>query len=177
MVKTFTQIFKRLQYLTLALAAGILTYATLVIISNIDLLQNTLTRSDFSFGVKTAILSTAFHNSFIVSGITTTLLALLMGVNIAVITYYFKHKISAFRARSSATSIVGIVIGVFGLGCAACGSFIITSLIPFFGLGAIFSFLPFHGEEFGVIGILLLLTSLYLTLREIQNPAICRIAE
>ena len=175
MAAVFQSIFKRPKYLILLVLSSVVAYLLLVVVSNINLFQNTLFRGDFTLDVKAAVFTTAIANSLLVSGSTTILLAVLLGFNIAAITFYFRNKISKFRAHSSATSIVGIIAGIFGLGCAACGSFIITSLIPFFGLGTLFTILPFHGVEFGFIGILLLCISLFLTLREIQNPAVCNI--
>lgn len=176
MLKTISLILKTPKYLFLATLSSISLYVFLVVISNINLFQNTLFRPDFSVQVKTAVFSAAVKNSFDASGVTTFIIAILLGLNIAVITFYFRNKISAFKAHSSATSFLGALIGIIGLGCAACGSFILTSLLPFFGLGALFTFLPFHGKEFGIIGILLLLISLYLTLKEIQNPKVCKIS-
>ena len=177
MLKTVSLILKRPTYLFLTLLSSTLLYLLLVVISNINLFQNTLFRSDFSVQVKAAVFNAAVKNSFDASGVTTFIIAILLGLNIAVITFYFRNKISAFKAHGSATSFLGALIGIIGLGCAACGSFILTSLLPFFGLGALFTFLPFHGKEFGLIGILLLFVSLYLTLREIQNPKVCSISE
>ncbi len=44
-----------------------------------------------------------------------------------------------------------------------------------FGAAWILSFLPFAGGEFGTLGGILLVVSLYLTAKQIQNPAVCKI--
>lgn len=162
-------------YITLAIVSSVFLYLGLVVVSNINLFQYTLFREDFSLSLKLQVLTSAIKNLPEGSAITTIFLALLLGLNIAVITFYFRNKVSAFKARASAASFMGALVGILGLGCAACGSFIIMTLIPFLGLGTLFALLPFHGQEFGVLGIILLLVSLYLTLKEITHPPACEI--
>lgn len=175
MAKKLAHILSRISYLTIALISGVLIYLGLVVVSNIDLFQHTLFRSDFSLRLKLDILKSAIVNLPETSAITTLFLALLLGLNIAVITFYFRNKVSSFKAHSSAASVMGALVGILGLGCAACGSFIIMTLIPFLGLGTLFAVLPFHGKEFGILGIILLLISLYLTLKEIAHPPVCEV--
>ena len=68
-----------------------------------------------------------------------------------------------------------IVSGVLGMGCAACGSFLLTSIFSLFGASWLLSYLPLDGGEFGILGVILLAVSLYLTAKKIQNPAVCKI--
>ncbi|HQU09423.1 MAG TPA: hypothetical protein PLV25_05630, partial [Opitutales bacterium] len=70
---------------------------------------------------------------------------------------------------------LGIASGVLGMGCAACGSFLLTSLLSLFGASWLLSYLPLAGGEFGILGVILLAVSLYMTAKKIQNPAVCKI--
>lgn len=49
------------------------------------------------------------------------------------------------------------------------------SILSLFGASWILSFLPLGGGEFGILGVILLTVSLYMTAKQIQNPAVCRI--
>ena len=76
---------------------------------------------------------------------------------------------------SGAAGIGGLVSGVFGIGCAACGTFILTPLLALFGATGLFSLLPFGGEEFGFIGVGLLVYSIYAVTKKINSPMVCDI--
>jgi len=98
---------------------------------------------------------------------------MLSGVNITMLVYYLKWRIHAQRGMG--VGIAGTMVGLLGIGCAACGSVILTSI---FGLGAAAGFLgvlPFGGLELGVVGIAALLFSIRLLGRRIQNPEQCAI--
>ena len=71
--------------------------------------------------------------------------------------------------------IGGLVSGVFGIGCAACGTFIFTSVLALFGVGGILAYLPFGGEEFGFLGVALLVYSVYSLTKKITDPLVCPI--
>ncbi len=90
------------------------------------------------------------------------------------ITYFLKRRIKEVGQGGVATGFLGIASGVLGVGCAACGSFLLTSL-TLVGAGGVLTFLPLGGSEFGIIGVLLLATSVYMTAKQIKNPLVCRI--
>ena len=71
----------------------------------------------------------------------------------------------------------GLVTGVFGIGCAACGTFVLTPLLIAVGAGGLIAFLPFGGEEFGVLSTGILGFSIFLTSKKIQDPLTCKIEE
>jgi len=68
---------------------------------------------------------------------------------------------------------LGMLCAFIGIGCASCGSLLLTALIPLLGIGAFISILPFGGAEFSVLGIALLAISSYLLLRQIAKPMTC----
>lgn len=101
--------------------------------------------------------------------------AILLGINAAMGTFYLRRKAAEVKAAGIVTGFLGIASGSLGLGCAACGSLILTTTLPLFGAGALLTFLPLGGEEFGILGVVLLSASLYLTAKQIQNPAVCKV--
>ncbi len=116
-------------------------------------------------------------NFSFVSAIYTILIAALFGMNVSLLTYYIQRMRGGMSNMRSTgiTSISGLVSGIFGIGCAACGTFIFTSVIAIFGAGVILAYLPFGGEEFGFLGVGLLLYSLYTLIKKINDPFICPI--
>ena len=69
----------------------------------------------------------------------------------------------------------GIIAGFIGVGCAACGSVILSSI---FGIGAtagFIGFLPLKGQEFSLLAVGILGFSNFMISKKILDPAICKI--
>ena len=60
------------------------------------------------------------------------------------------------------------------MGCAACGSFLLTSL-TLAGASGVLTLLPLGGSEFGIIGAVLLALAIYMTAKKIQDPLVCKV--
>jgi len=109
----------------------------------------------------------------------TTIIAILFGLNVALLTYYIRKMrggiSNANIGSTGAASAGGLVSGIFGIGCAACGTFIFTSVLTLFGIAGVLSYLPFGGEEFGFLGVALLGYSLYTLGKKITDPFVCPI--
>ena len=71
--------------------------------------------------------------------------------------------------------MAGLASGLFGVGCAACGTFVLGPVASFVGVSGLVAVLPFGGEEFGVLGIAMLGLSVVLTARKIGDPVTCSI--
>ena len=76
-------------------------------------------------------------------------------------------------AKNTTFGIGGLVSGVFGIGCASCGTFILSALLGFAGVAGAVAFLPFGGEEFGILGVVLWGFSVYVISKKITGPKIC----
>lgn len=101
------------------------------------------------------------------------LLALLFGLNAALIAQYMRRQVRLNRAAGA--SAVGVLVGLLGVGCAACGSVLLSSLL---GLGAAIAaigWLPLHGLEFTWLGIVLILGSIFSVSKKIVDPEACAI--
>jgi len=116
-------------------------------------------------------------NFTFLSGSTTILTSILFGINIALLVYYIKKVQGGVKSVFSggATSIGGLFSGLLGIGCAACGTFIATSILSLFGAGALFGLLPLGGEEFGILAVFLLGYSVYRILKKINSPLVCEV--
>lgn len=101
----------------------------------------------------------------------TVAIAILFGINLAMTIYYFKKRQETLTQTGTATTFVGFVSGMFGVGCAACGSVILSAM----GAGGALTLLPLHGGEFGITGVLLLIVSISLVAKKIVRPSACEI--
>ena len=100
------------------------------------------------------------------------LLALIAGINIAMLVYLLRRQ--AKVRKEAGASIFGVIAGMLGIGCAACGSVILTTI---FGLGftaSLISFLPLDGAEFMIIALIVMMGSVYYISRKITNPMVCK---
>lgn len=70
-------------------------------------------------------------------------------------------------------SLGGFASSLVGIGCAACGTFVLGPLIAIAGTGSIIAALPLGGGEFIALGICLLAVSLWLQARAAGLPVAC----
>lgn len=103
----------------------------------------------------------------------TLAIATLVGINVALLTFYFRM----YRVAPSSTSIIsggiGSIAAILGFGCAACGSLFITALFATLGGTSLLAFLPYQGAEIGAAAIVFLLISTYLLTKGINKPPVC----
>ena len=121
----------------------------------------------------TSLLGSLQTNFTPVSRAITFISAGLTGIQVSLLTYYIRK--TAKLQQSVGMSAVGVATSLLGVGCASCGSVVLTSLIGFATTTAILSFLPFKGQEFGFLGIGILLFAIHFTTNKINDPLICRV--
>jgi hypothetical protein len=101
-------------------------------------------------------------------------IAVLFGINFALLGFYIS-TVRSIRGSISAgsSSLGGLISGLFGIGCAACGTFILSTVLTSFGSAGLLTILPFRGEELSLIGIGLLTYSILIIGKKLQYPFIC----
>ncbi len=105
----------------------------------------------------------------------TVIISILFGLQVSALMFYIKsmrHEGRVVRT-TSALSVSGFVSGLFGIGCSACGSVIITGLLSTVGASGLLALLPLGGEEFSFISIGLLSYSLYYLIRAVSRGKVC----
>jgi len=171
------EVFKKPSYISLAVVVSFLIFFVSIWLSNFGLLKLTLTSKIFSLSTKFKILYTSLEsirtNFTPLSGVLIVLLAIMVGINIAMLVYYFKKK-SALE-KTAGTSVFGIIAGFLGIGCASCGSVLITSLIGVGATAGILRFFPLAGAEFSILGVVIVAWSTYLVAQKIHSPLACDI--
>lgn len=173
------KVFRKPTYALLALATSVAMFAFAVWLPNISLIVSVMAHPGISFSQKLdlpiSLLGSIATNFTALSASYTIAVAILFGINIAMIVYFLRRRIAQVKQAGVAAGFFGITSGVIGMGCAACGSLLLTSILSLFGASGVLAFLPLAGGEFGILGVILLAISLYLTAKQIQNPAICKI--
>ena len=165
------------KYILLALILSTLVFVFSVWLPNFGLIRDFVFSSNTAFFDKIAFLwnslgaiSTNFNGP---SAIILVVISVLFGLNISLTVYYLKRRITFQKAGGM--SIAGMLVGLIGIGCASCGSVILATFLGVGAAAAFTGFLPFGGQEFSFLAIIILLWSLYVTGKKIADPLVCGI--
>lgn len=75
--------------------------------------------------------------------------------------------------RSTGSSALGAAVALLGVGCSACGSVILTSLLGVGATAGLVAVLPLGGAEFPLLASLILAATITHTSRRLLAPEIC----
>lgn len=142
-------------------------------LANAKLLRFTFHESEFPLGLKLRTAAEVLWNGRLVfaheGGWVALPLAALFGLNAALVFRYMRDQVRINHAAGA--SVAGILIGLLGIGCAACGSVLLSSLL---GAGAIAA-LPFGGQEFAWLGLVIMAAATMNIAAKIADPVACAI--
>lgn len=109
------------------------------------------------------------------SGILMLFTAALIGINVSLAVYLIRNNITAYTRNSNVMTVFGITSAVVGYGCGLCGSLLFTTVFASVGGATLLAKLPLHGEEFGVLGVVVLMVATYLLYRQSKKPLVCSV--
>lgn len=172
------RVFRRPLHVMLAVLIATTVFVFAVLLPNFKLIAVVFTSETVTLLDKAALvlnlLGSIQTNFTMLSASTILLVSVLFGVQFSLLMYYIKRVRTGVKiGRVGASGLGGLVSGMFGIGCAACGTFVLTSLLALFGASGILAFLPFGGEELGFLGLGLLGYSIYLLIKKINDPLVC----
>jgi hypothetical protein len=101
-----------------------------------------------------------------------TLGSLLGGINLSLAYTYMRLRGDVI-VRSGLYSGLGLFFAFLGIGCAACGTALLSVLLGFFGFSAMIQLLPYEGLEIGYIGLIILCIASYVLARKVSAPNVC----
>ena len=88
---------------------------------------------------------------------------------LVLISVYFVVAFSQFEKNMKGHKKTGTLVGFFtvlGIGCASCGTVMLTSMLGVVGAASLVTFLPLHGGEFQIIAFLITLISLHILIQK-----------
>ncbi len=181
--KTLQLVFSKPLYSALLLAVSFIVLSVAILFPSIGLIK-TLWQHESVSVIEIGLLIIRLYGSLgtnftLFSAVYTILIALLFGLQVALLTYYVRsvqRKVTNL-ASVGAGSIGGLISGFFGIGCAACGTFLLSSLLVLFGAGWLLAWLPFGGEEFSLLGVGLLIYANYALVQKITTPRVCEVID
>lgn len=173
-LNAIAHVLKQPAYIGISLFVAFLIFtASTIIIPNWSLVTQVIGADTMTamqqFTIVMNLYGSITTNFTVFSATVTLLLSLLVGINLALFVYALRTRSSTKSGAAGTTSVSGIVGGLLGVGCAACGSLLVTAALPGV-LGAAVTALPFGGEEIGVLGLILVGVSIYYLARDIATP-------
>jgi len=165
------------KYLAVVITVALIVIAFAAWLPNLHLITKTMTSSTMTLWQKTNLLTSllgSLQTNFTPLSRTLTFISAgLAGIQVGLLVFYLKQ--TARIQQTMGMSTLGIATSMLGVGCVSCGSVVLTSLIGFGSATAVLGFLPFRGQEFGFLGIGILLVAIHITIKKINDPLVCRV--
>lgn len=174
---TVVKILRRPEYIFISICVAIVLLMFAAWLPNLHLVNKTIASETLTLRQKTdlltALLGSLETNFTPLSRTLTVISAALTGIQTSLLIYYVRQTLRI--QTEMGVSFIGIITSLFGIGCASCGSVLLTSMIGLGTATAVISILPFRGQEFGFLGIAILLSAIAFTVKKINQPLKCRI--
>ena len=155
-------VFANISYIILVVSLFIIitlvNFLINALVLNYDLLVLVLTSGYFDLASKTKILLNTLTSIATLpasSVIIIVIISALLAMEISIFVFYFKKQ--AVIKKEAGFGLSSLPLAFLGVGCSACGSLVLSSLMGFTIATTLIGFLPFKGLEFGLLGIFLLL--------------------
>ena len=94
------------------------------------------------------------------------------GINLSLAYTYIKIR-GDMLVKSGLYSGAGLLLAFLGIGCAACGTALLSIILGFFGFSAMLNLLPYQGQEIGYIGLIILCIATYALSKKVSSPNVC----
>lgn len=175
------QVLGKAGYLFLFISTTLVLGLSLLLWPSRALLLSVFTSEAASLGQKVMLLVSVIGSFLGSHGLFSTvivgLVTLLFSLNVTVFVYYVRRAQKSMRSdtRIHLSGVAGLISGLLGIGCVACGSIILTALLSSVGATGFLLLLPLHGGEFGLLGLILLGVSIHLLVSKINDPLTCSI--
>lgn len=177
MFKSLKQVFSNVRYWAIAVAGAFGFLSVSAMLPNLAVIKWAIGSEAMAQGEKLYFLANVLAGGYKIDLASSAMfftftIAILFGVNIAMVAYYFKNKGTISR-QEGMTGFFGAFAGFLGVGCSACGSVALSSLLSIIGAAGALSYLPLGGREFAILSMFLLLLSIYQISRNISVPQTC----
>lgn len=181
MLLSFKMVFSRAGYVISAVMVASAVFALSTWLPNLGLIWQVVTSQSASALDKLAVLggllASITTNFTVFSALYTIAIAILFGINVSMVAYYIRQRRKFVQQGGIAASAGGLLSGLLGIGCAACGTLVLGPIISVIGAGGLIVLLPLGGQEFGILGVSILAVSIFFTVKKIQDPLVCEVSK
>lgn len=173
MLEQILNILSQKKYILISTGSSLLLLLTYIYLGSQSYL-NSLLPFTKTLSQKTQLhistISYFFSNQNFLSSTLLVITILLFAVNLSLLIYYLNQKPKSLRSSDSLT-LLGSIFGFLGAGCASCGPLILVAILG--STAGLISYLPLHGTELSLIGIILILYSTKIIIKRINNSNSC----
>ncbi|MDO8572603.1 MAG: hypothetical protein Q7S11_02405 [bacterium] len=177
MIRIIKNILRHPAYIAISLGVAFTAFAFVMWLPNISFISSVFENMNVSWSDKIIflfiLLESITTNFTVLGAFSTVLIALLFGIQIALTAYLLIERSFIVAGKSTVASATGVGMGLLGIGCSACGSLILTAILPAIGVSGVLALLPLGGAEFSLLGVLMIALSVFFTARYIMRPAVC----
>jgi len=177
MIKTFQMVFAKPTYAALAAAVTFVLVFGAAWMRNLTFLGFLITSPQFGIATKLKVFEWTLTNLALNTTPLRLILlisaAVLAGVNTSLLVFLIRLRLGV--GKDIGASIGGMVVSALGIGCASCGSVLLTAFFGFSAGASMLAAFPLQGAEFTLAGIGLLAASIALLAKKIQNPLVCEV--
>lgn len=175
LIKSLRAVLKNKDSRRILIGSSLLFFLAVILTEKATALSSVLTQN-FTASQKITLLFTYvfdLRSSFTLGTLTLiTAGSILGGINLALAYIYFKTHSKAV-ASSGLYSGAGFFFALLGVGCAACGTALLSTILGFLGLSFILGFLPYQGLEIGYLGLLILGLATMSLSKKVVGPKVC----
>jgi hypothetical protein len=161
-------------YAVLGVLTGVLALTVFVVSQNLPLFLDLVVGGSLPLENRLRILLELYPfvggNFAPGAGLALVLVAALTGVNVTMVVYHFREH--GVEVREGSGSLLAVVLGTLGAGCAACGSAVLVSLLSLVGVTGGVTVLPFDGAGFLVLAAVVILLSIHWLARGMRGGEI-----
>lgn len=102
------------------------------------------------------------------------LFALSLSLNTVLLIAYVKNYRNQIKQSGTTLSFLGVILGMFGIGCLSCGVLLLAPLVSIIGISTT-QILLSHSLLLSIIGIALVLFSSYLLILRMNKAYVCKV--
>ena len=144
------RVFGDPRYAALALVTASVVFVFATWLPNLGLAWQVVSSSTLSLAGKinvlAALVGSIATNFTLLSAASLVVVALLFGANVAMIAYGVALRRQVGQP-GTAVSVAGLASGLAGVGCAACGTFLLAPVLSLGGATALMAMMPLGGQD------------------------------
>lgn len=178
LINVFKEVFRNRGYVFLTTIVALIFILFAILLPNIPLLfqllqgiNAPLLKAEILFNLLAGIQT----NFTPANRIFTFIIAIFFGIYISLFVFFWKRRKKMIAQTRTKTGFIGLVNGMLGVGCASCGSFLLSTIFSTAGAVGIITLLPLKGVEFAILSVVLLSFSIYTLSKNIVNAGLCKV--
>jgi hypothetical protein len=146
-------------YALVGVVSGALALTLFVVSQNLPVVFDVVLGGSFPLATRLQVFLGLFASFEPLTFLILVLVGVLSGVDIAMVVYHLReHRVGVAEGGGS---VLAVVLGTLGAGCAACGSAVLAGLLALVGAGGALTLLPLDGLEFALLALVALVLSVY----------------